>query len=77
MGDGGHRDLPCPDDVDVEDPAPDLGAGGRQVVVRDDLGRAGVVDQHVEPAVALDDTLHQPTGLVLVGHVGLVIGGPG
>ena len=43
----------------------------------DDLGGPGVVDQHVEPAVAGDDLVDQPPGLVLVGDVGLHVAGPG
>ena len=75
--DGGHRDLPGAEDVDVEDPPPDLGRGRLEVVVGDDLGGAGVVDQDVEPTVAVDHLVHQSRGLVLVGHVGLDVAGVG
>ena len=49
----GHRHLPGSEDVHLEDAAPHLGGGRLEIVVGDHLGGAGVVDQDVEPPVAV------------------------
>ena len=64
VGDGGHRDLPGADHVDVEDAAPD-GRGGRlEVGVGDGHGGAGIVDQDVDSAVAFEAVGDETLGLV-------------
>ena len=61
-------------DVDGVDLGPDLRCGRFQVGVRDDPGRAGVVDEDVETPVLRDDRGHQSPGRLGSGHVGLAIG---
>ena len=74
---GGTDDVPRPDHVDPEDLLPDLGGRCIEVVVGDDRGRAGVVDDDVEPSVVPDGGVDEVLGLRRVGDVCLHVDGVG
>ena len=74
-GDHGRQDGPRDEedaaDVDREDAVPQLDRG---LVEHADPGDAGVVEQDVDPAEALDDVAGQRLGGVRVGHVDAEVG---
>ena len=74
---GGDGDRPGPKHVDLEDATPLIDRRRLKVVVRDDGGRACVVDQHVEAAVCLEDRVDQCCGCCLVAAHGALDIGPG
>ncbi len=74
---GRHRHGPGPEDVDLENAAPDVDRCRRQVMVRNHCGRAGIVDQRVEPAPALQRGGHHALGNVRLRDVALDVKGVG
>ena len=76
-GQGGHRHGPRGEDVDLEDAAPDVDGGRRDVVVRNHGGGPRIVHQRVETAPALEGGGHQALGDVGFGDVALDVEGVG
>jgi hypothetical protein len=77
VGGGSPDHVPGAEHVDPENPLPDFVRAGVEIMVRDGLGRAGVVYQDVEPCIALDGGLDELRGLGGVADVGLHVGGVG